>query len=64
MAGSGRRNADLCESAGRFFCFYKGNWTRGLPLLAKGKGKKGIWSDYDSAASSIKAAIEKLAAKS
>jgi hypothetical protein len=30
-------NADLCESAGRFFCFFKGNWTRGLPLLAKAK---------------------------
>ena len=30
-------NAEACESAGRFFCFFKGDWPRGLPLLAKAK---------------------------
>jgi hypothetical protein len=25
---------------GRFFCFYKGDWEKGLPLLAKGKDEK------------------------
>jgi len=27
---------EACLTAGRFYCFTKGDWDRGLPLLAKG----------------------------
>lgn len=33
-------DADAAERAGRFFCLLKGDWTVGLPLLAKCKDEK------------------------
>ncbi len=31
---------DACLNVGRFFCFYKGDWDKGLPLLALGGDAK------------------------
>jgi hypothetical protein len=33
-------DADAAERVGRFACFWKGNWSAGLPLLAKSKDEK------------------------
>jgi hypothetical protein len=30
-------NADANQAAGRWYCFVKGNWEKGMPMLARGK---------------------------
>src|SRR5438309_1601268 len=32
----GEEDAEECGRVGRYFCFYKGDWVAGLPLIAKG----------------------------